>query len=300
MRERQHPMKRKVFTFLSYFMAAFILLSVSVSADIGPKPSVKVFFVNMGTEVCYGTLLSKDQASGPASVWGGEADSIPQYPEDSLDMKVWRAFTEYRDSDGFYYLQEKWLCSSTKCINWSYYPPDTFKILLYYPETDTFAVSGIYERKYFNSKLVVDMADVKKNSSELPAVITAKKITLGEIWEIAPMLFRLVLTVAVEILIALMFRFGIKKSYMIITVAVTNIATQMLLNLTLTVTRTSNHPFLAILLGLAAEAAIFVMEAVVYIKIFRKISKKEIPTWKTAVYAFTANMTSFLLGLIIF
>lgn len=296
MRERQHPMKRKVFTFLSYFMAAFILLSVSVSADIGPKPSVKVFFVNMGTEVCYGTLLSEDEAAGPASAWNGSA---PQYSEDSLDMKVWRAFTEYRDSDGFYYLQEKWLCSSTKCINWSYYPPDTFKILLYYPETDTFAVSGIYERKYFTSKFVVDMADVKKISSELPAVITAKEITLGEIWEIAPMLFRLGLTVAVEILIALMFRFGIKKSYMIITVAVTNIATQMLLNLTLTVTRTSNHPFLAILLGLAAEAAIFVIEAVIYVLIFRKVSKKEIPKWKPAVYAFTANMTSFLLGLII-
>lgn len=287
-------MKHKVFTFSAYFLAAFILLSVSVNADMGPKPSVTVEFINMETEVCYGTLLSKYQSTGPSSVWDGREDSIPQYSEDSLDMKVWRAFTEYQDSDGFYYLQRHWLCSSTKLIDWNYYPPDTFKILLYYPKTDTFAVSGIYEREYFSSRFTIDMSKAEENSLEQAVTIIDP---YGEIWKIDSWLLRMGLTLAIEIIIALLFKF--RKRYMLVTVAVTNIATQMLLNLTLTVTRTSDNPFFAILLGLAVEAAIFVIEAVVYILIFCKVSKKEIPKWKPAVYAFTANITSFLLGLII-
>ena len=145
--------------------AVFIItnLSLTASADTGPKASVRILFENMGDELCYGTLLSKYESTGPNSVWDGDEDHIYNY---NLDLEIWRAFVEYKDTDGYYFLQTGWKVSNTKEIAWTYYPPPSFKILLYYPETETFAVSGIYEKYAFDTYYTVDMNGVNIGSVE--------------------------------------------------------------------------------------------------------------------------------------
>ena len=48
----------------------------------------------------------------------------------------------------------------------TYYPPPKFKILLYYPETETFVSSGIYERYAFDTYYTVDMNGMDIGSME--------------------------------------------------------------------------------------------------------------------------------------
>ena len=57
-------MKRKLLTVLLVFCLLFSL-SVSVYADMGPKPSVRVSFLNLPEGTVYGTLLSKYESYGP-------------------------------------------------------------------------------------------------------------------------------------------------------------------------------------------------------------------------------------------
>ena len=99
------------FRLVSLTLLTFVLLAPSflrtetmkASADTGPKPSVRVTFENMGDELCYGTLLSKTPSTGPARAWDGTEDGKPIF--NGANETVWRAFTEFKDEDGFYFLQ---------------------------------------------------------------------------------------------------------------------------------------------------------------------------------------------------
>lgn len=290
-------MKNKITRFLIVLIQVIMFMSAAVFADTGPKPTVTVEFINMGNKICYGTLLYEHESTGPASAWNVEEDDIPQYPEDSMDMKVWRAFTQYKDNDGFFYLQRHWLCSSTKTIDWNYYPPSPFKILLYYPDTDTFAVSDIYERNAFNSKFVADMTDIDTDLPGQTVHFTAKEEYYGEIWETGPMLLRILITIVIEIAAALLF--GFRKAYMLVTIISANIITQTGMNIILSLIRVRGNPITAIFLIIITEIIIFITEAVIYNVVFRKKSGDKISVMKTSAYALTANLASFLPGLFI-
>lgn len=96
-------------------------------ADFGPKEFVQLNFKNAGGQTFYCTLLSKSDWCGPHYVYdGGEIYS-------KVDNDVFMAFVNYKDDDGFYFLQYVSLCDETQTFTWGYYPPDTFKILLYFP-----------------------------------------------------------------------------------------------------------------------------------------------------------------------
>ena len=135
-------LKRIQTVFLLILCAVMIAVGfpVTVRADMGPKPSVRIRFENMGDELCYGTLLSKTKSTGPASAWDGveshaKHNENKSYSYAAFDYETWKVFAEYQDEDGYYFLQEGWKVSETKKIEWTYYPPQSFKILLYYPET---------------------------------------------------------------------------------------------------------------------------------------------------------------------
>ena len=49
-----------------------LLLPQVIKADMGPKPSVVVDFVNLGKQTCYATLLSEKSSTGPYSTWDGK------------------------------------------------------------------------------------------------------------------------------------------------------------------------------------------------------------------------------------
>ena len=327
------------FRLVSLIFLTFVLLApaflrtetMKASADTGPKPSVRVTFENMGDELCYGTLLSKTPSTGPAEAWDGTEDG--KYFFNGADETVWRAFVEYKDPDGFYFLQWFWRADEKKTLNWRYYPPQTFKILLYYPDRATksgaadnsagastrdsettaasgaFCVSDVLERYAFHSYYFVDMRNVQSET-----IGTIAKISVTQSYdysaEILGFFVRFIITLGVETLLALAFGLRTKRAFL--TVLAANGVTQIALNLLLNVRLHFNNLYGVIPLYFFAELFIFAAEAALYCFILGKrknggengsadenggkaaivYSKKRL-----ILYAFTANLISFCIGL---
>lgn len=292
-------MKRQTGTFFLCFLIAFLLFPITVKADIGPKPSVFITFENMGDEICYGTLLSKSASTGPASVWDpSESDGIPEHIFTyGLDYEIWEAFVNYQDADGYYFLQMAWQCNESKGFGWTYYPPDPFKILLYYPKTDTFAVSGVYERYAFDSYFSVDIKDFEAGSPKAQGVVLTAERNYPYTREILSLACRILLTILLEIGIAFLFGLGQKRLLLFITGV--NVVTQVVLNVMLNIVRYHSGDLAFMVFYFPYEAVVFIIEAILYGALFNKISRTYIPGWKTVLYALTANVLSFIAGFLI-
>ncbi len=295
-------MKGRYLQILLMLLCAALLIAalpLSASADTGPKASVRIEFENMGDELCYGTLLSKNPSTGPNSVWDGDEEHIYNY---GLDIDIWRAFAEYKDADGFYYLQTGTKVSATKEIAWTYYPPDEFKILLYYPETDCFVVSGIYKRYAFDTYYTVDMAGVDIGSVEYDSEKSSDERiqayrTYNFAVELGSLAARVIITAAIELLIALFF--GFRSGKQILLLLGVNVATQIILNLLLNLAaHTSETPITV--LYVIAELAVFVIEASMYCRYMNSLSEKKYANLKYAVYALCANAASFGAGFMLY
>ena len=91
MKKRMHV---RLFMLLFYLIFTVTALPITAKADIGPKPSVRIQFKNMGDDLCYGTLLSREKHAGPARVWDGTARNEQLY---DLDRNIWKAFVDYKE-----------------------------------------------------------------------------------------------------------------------------------------------------------------------------------------------------------
>lgn len=217
--------KRCIYWMITFLCVGFFL-PAKVKADMGPKASVHIQFENMSDEVCYGTLLSKEESTGPASVWSGWEDDArvkEKYPFSYYFKRdIWEAFVNYEDPDGYYFLQEGWTVSETKEIAWMYYPPSSFKILLYYPETNTFVSSGIYERYAFDTYYTVDMQGIQMNSEDYnDNLSTDERIEAYRSYdyrqEMLTLSIRIILTILIEMVVAICFGFRTKKQLLVLT-----------------------------------------------------------------------------------
>lgn len=288
---------------------------IEASADTGPKPSVRITFENMGDELCYATLLSKTPSTGPAEAWDGTEDG--KYFFNGADETVWRAFVEYKDPDGFYFLQWFWRADEKKTLNWRYYPPQVFKILLYYPERTTndgaagnaFCTSDVLERYAFHSYFSVDMRNVQSETIGTIAKISATK-SYDYSAELPGFFVRLFATLGAEILLALIFGLRAKRAFFTVTAA--NVVTQILLNLLLNVQLRINNIYGIFTLYFFAELGIFLAEAALYCFVLgrRKNGENDVSGCgkdektlafyskkRLILYAFTANLVSFCIGL---
>ncbi len=282
-------MKSKILIFLSVIML-ISLFPITASADMGPKPSLIVEFENMGDEPCYGTLLSEDEYFGPYSVWDGDEEHIYNY---DLDLDIWRKFAEYKDVDGFVFLQTGWNLKDEPRISWTYYPPAVFKILLYYPETDTFIVSDVYERYAFDSYFTVNMESIDPSAIEGEQITAYRSYDYGR--EVGSLILRIILTVVIEMLVALIFGFVEKRQ--LVFLASVNIVTQIILNILLNVINYNSGEFALIFYYVIFELAIFAIEAIAYSIFLKKLSIKQHPSWVYVTYALIANALSFILGM---
>ena len=105
-------MKKRLSLVFAAVMALCVLFSFTASADTGPKPSVRINFENMGEEICYATLLSLRESSGPARVWDGieEPDYYIGHESGKEQIggegdAIWKEMVEYTDTDNYYFLQ---------------------------------------------------------------------------------------------------------------------------------------------------------------------------------------------------
>lgn len=294
----------RAFALVMCLMTA-IVLSVTASADMGPKPSVNVDFENLGDEPCYATLLSRT-GTGPSSAWDGIEEHArhnenENYSYVSFGYDIWKAFVEYEDPDGFYFLQEAWRIDETKSFAWTYYPPDEFKILLYFPETKTFAVSGIYERYAFDAYFTVNMEGVDLSVDYNERLSTNARLKAYKSYnyrvEIASLAARIVITILIEMAIALIFGYREKKQLLLL--AAVNGVTQIILNVLLNVINYHSGQLAFVVFYVLFELIVFAAEAVVYYILLNKIGVKQKPKWLAVIYALAANAASFVGGMLI-
>lgn len=290
-------MKSKLTFILVLFLVLLLSMPLVINADTGPKPSVVISFEGLENEKYYVTLLSDTPTTGPYSVYDENSDP-EKYNGVEDKNNVWKKFISYKDEDGYYFLQYFDECTETSKFTWGYYPPSKFKILIYFPDHDSFAVSNeVYERYAFDSYYKVDASGMEIQSVTLNNNIQAQK-NYPYSWELISLISRILITIIIEVLIALLFGFREKKLLLI--VLVTNIITQSILNILLNLINYYQGGLMFVLNYIWMELLVIVIEAVAYCILFNKYSKKvPIGKFKVSTYAFIANVVSFCSGLLI-
>lgn len=289
----------------------------TASADMGPKPSINVKFENVSDRLCYATILSKYNSTGPYSAYDpdsgldyrnfGAYDSNYYYDENYHNEEVertWQAFVDYKDADGYYFLQLWWkVDGENNQIRWGYYPPYSFKLLLYYPDSNMFVTSLVYERYAFDSYYTVDLtnANVQLNpdtsagssnpGSSQGEVLIELEMSYDYFGEIVGLLCRIALTILIELLIALIFRMKGRK--VMLTILAVNVVTQIALNVALNLIYYLNGVLVYLLFFILLEIAVVIVEAVAYSLLLRKHG---VPIWKSLIYALVANAVTAVAG----
>lgn len=285
-------MKSKLFFMVLCIIMIICAFPSTAYADMGPKPSVELTFEEMGNDVYYITLLSKENSTGPYSVSKEEIDENSFLVGDNKqdDMAVWQVLREYKDKDGFYFIEYFKRCNDENSFKWGYFPPKTFKVLVYFPKTDTFAVSGIYERYAFDSYYTVRLSD------DNAGLLVEKSYNYSS--EIVGFTARLMATLLIEIIIALLF--GLRRKNILIFIVVVNAITQVILNVLLNFTNHNYGGLMFVFNYIWMELLIIIIETVVYSRYFKKASAiTTIKKWIAPAYAIASNTLSFAAGIFI-
>ena len=276
-------MKRKLLTVLLVFCLLFSL-SVSVYADMGPKPSVRVSFRDLPEGTVYGTLLSKYESYGPhhKPEWSWQNG---YYSTRHGDDPIWQAFAAYQDADGYYFLQEWWDCTDHP-LEWTYYAPEPFKVLLYFPETGEYLASGVHERYAYDSYYTAEVQD--------GGLVLYKNYQWGG--ELLGLLIRMALTIGLELLVALLFGYHDQDELLLF--AKINVLTQLALNLALNLYAYFNglFPWIFVPLYALLEMLVIAAETALYHHYLPRVTGEEQPHGKALGYAMMANILSFVLG----
>ena len=287
---------KKISVVLLFLLTLTLLFPVTAYADMGPKPSVVISFDGLAGNTYYATLLSSAKSTGPYSALDDNNRAYSRYQNGDEDYDIFLKFAEYQDADGFYFLQFFKDCSQTQQFKWTYYPPQKFKILLYFPETDRFIISDqSYECYAFDSYFTAKAY----NADSLDPKQTADSISIAKAYDYAKELpslaVRIILTIAIELIVAVLFGFREKNQLRFF--ALVNGITQIALNIALNVINYYSEPLGFLLFYALLELAIFIVEEILYTAYLKKHSEKEIPNWKPGLYALVANTASFILGL---
>ena len=297
---------RKWLTILICLVLAVSLFPITASADTGPKPSVRITFENLGNEECWGTLLSSKESTGPSSAWNGKEEDAQHnenpngyYSYQKFGYDVWKAFVDYDEKDDYYFLQEAWQINETKELAWTYYPPNEFKILLYFPETEEYAVSGVYERYAFDSYFTVNMDGVKLSVDYNEELSSDERINAYNSYnyrvEILALIARIIITIIIEMAIALAFGYWEKKQLLLL--AGMNTGTQIILNVLLNIINYNSGRIAFVLFYILFAIIVAIIEAVVLLVFLNKISITQRKRWLMVVYVILANVVSFWSGL---
>ena len=277
---------KKLRYFMCSLLALLIFMPTVAYADIGPKPSVRLKLSGIPESTCYVTLLSRDESTGPYSVSSDPIWEDSWLVEDDREtgMEAWQAFRDYHDPDGYYFIEYFEKCEKDEDFLWDYFPPENFKVLIYLPESEMFLTSGVAERYAFDSCFSVHA----KNMLELRV---RKDYQYG--WELISLAARIVATILLEVLIALLFHLWNKRILM--GIFLTNVLTQILLNVLLNVINYHSGSWAFMFHYIWMELAVFAIEALVYKFLFTKNGVESPYKWLT--YAATANALSFAAGL---
>ena len=291
-------MKKRWRSILTALLLLLPLTAMPVSADVGPKPSVVVALEGLEGRTCWGTLLPQQEGTGPYGRFYEE-----EAAEDPEEDRALRALLplERMDSEGFHLLNFVKDCSDGE-FSWTYYPPHTYKIALWFPEEDALAVSGVYHRYAFDSYYRLDLSGVELMPGgivELEAARLQRDYPYGA--SLLALAGRVALTLGAELLLAL--AFGLRTRQALKWVAVVNLATQLGLNLALELFTYCNGALegmmaiLALPVYLAAEAVVTLVELRIYRR--KLLGERGASGRRITAYTWTANLCSLLAGVLL-
>lgn len=273
-------MKKRLAALL-VLLAFALAMPLAAFADIGPKPSVRVRFTGAEGREFYATLLSQASGTGPYSTepgrsWGNDLEE---------NEPVRQAMAAYQDPDGFYFLQTAWRCSEAEPLAWTYYPPSTYKLLVYFPDTGEFLTSGVYSRYAFDNYYTVDLVDLTNGQLVL-------RKSYDYTWELVSLLARILATIALELAVAAPFGFA-KRPFLRPVLAV-NLVTQIGLNLGLNMIAYWMGSLAFMLFFWPLELLVFLVEAAAYRPLLGR--RGGASARRTTLYALTANAVSCAAG----
>lgn len=268
---------KKIFQIFLCTISLFLILPLRVNADVGPKPSVRITFQNV-TRTCYVTLLSEQETTGPFS-----SITEPYSSNDAQESEAYRIFAEYAETNDFYFLGNvERIDPEHPEYSWTYYPPKMFKVAVYDPADGSLKVSEPAERTAFDTFYT---ADLKEDGIVLDEEVHLKR-------EIVGLLTRMILTIAVELVLGLIF--GYRKKKEIVTIVKTNLFTQLLLNLVMAFMDYYMGMMVWIFMFPIMELVVLIIEMIVYLWKFRDHSR-----WKTVLYSILANLATLFMGIYI-
>jgi hypothetical protein len=247
----------------------------------------------MPDAVFYGTLLAEEL---PREVADYTTDAaVPEWCEEDM-IPIYEAICRYEDADGFFYWEYSWYnifpCSESGKLVLNYPRLDTFKLLLYFPETDRFLVSdAVYERYAFDSYFTVDAAEL----TERGGLTARRSYEFG--WELVSLLCRIVGTIAVELGIAWLFHYRTKLALKRICLA--NVVTQTLLNLVLNIINYRSGYLAFVFFFILLEIAVFAIEGLLYRKTLAGVDESSYRKFHPWAYAFVANLISAAVGMLL-
>ncbi len=253
----KHP---KPFVLL-WLALALLLTPATALADYGPHGRATVVFHGLEQEEYWATLLSTQDIFPNGYIYqdGGtkkidEADSSGQ---------VWEKFQAYQDLDGYQFLQFYEDCSDSDSLEWSYYPPPNFKILLYLPEKDSYVLCGdTYSSVLLGCtySVTVNTRAIKPHTTVTNATVVTRQY--DSLWQGLRFAFRCFVTILLELWVAAQFGYTLFHQRRVI--VRTNIATQLALNILLNFAFSRLNFLMFLALYALLECGIVAVEAWVY------------------------------------
>lgn len=272
--------------------AVFFAMSVTAFADMGPKPSIKISFSGADESPFFSTMLVKTEGNFIAPCYEAFDDSYDseEFQELSPEKQdAVRKFAEYPAPDGYKFFGSRRVWDSGSDISWGYMPPDIFVLLVYFPDSGVIAESPELHTYAFNSYYTADLSTIHDGKLSVKTDYQPGK-------EILKFLVRVLITVAVEIIVALLFGYWEKRTLLFF--AVVNCATQILLNIILSLASIQYDIMLFMTLYFFGELLVMTGEAIFYGIKIRKYSRHQSPV-RAAFYALAANAASFIAGIFI-
>lgn len=282
-------MKKRMMVLLLTVLLLLPVLTLTASADSGPKPYTQITVHGGGGECMIFTLLSREEQWGPYTAIGPDEEPSDYMVDDELQEEAWYAFRDYADGDGFFFLGEVFEGG----VSWTYWPPEEFKIAIYYPGYDVLWVSqDSYTRYAFRSdyELILPAVGAGGQSGTLDMDLEKESDLPGEI---LGLVLRVAVTIVVELLLSRAFGFTGPRQQRI--VLRTNLVTQLILNGLLWAWYYFSGPLAAILGLVAAELVVLAIELIVYLRLLREGRG----VLRTVLYTICANLASVVLGFVL-
>lgn len=282
---------KKIFFGLILIFSVLFLMPFNVSADTGPKPSAVYEFYNMPESDYITCYLSKGMSFGPHQsyldcVENGECDY-----GNLDDLTLVYENVDIPEDFNLLDISERFNHTNSIIMYTGYfYPTKDYKIVIYDMLNDKVYISNTIDSNYaFNCKYTCDFSIVNNGTFQL---YYDKTENVG--FDFGAFFIRLIITLAIEIGIAFIFRFN-KKSLLIIIIA--NVITQILLNVLLNVDfiNYGKNGMLWFKYGLI-EIGILLVEGLVYTFLCKN---KYYKRYLNFIYAAAANIISFLASFII-